>query len=223
MEENGGINYVQNLNSTIMKTFFRMFLGLLATGIAAYVTYSTGTLFGISFPVLAIIEVAVVLLFTFLFRKLSPVMVTLLYYTYAIINGVTMSIIFYLFDIETIFYAFFATSALFGALAFVGYKTNKDLTKFGTILTTTLFVGIIVSLINLFLDLGAVAIALDWVMLFVFAGLVMYDMQKIKTMHEMVDCNPEKLYVYCAMDLYLDFINIFIRMLSLFARFSRDD
>ena len=214
--------YVDDMNNIAIKVFFRMFLGLLATGLVALYTYKSGLyismIFGGAYRLLAILEVGIVLLFSWLFRKLSPTVVTILFYSYAFINGLTLSVIFAIFEIESIFLAFFATALLFGVLALYGYYTKKDLTKFGTILTVTLIVGFIVSLINLFIGNSMLDIALDWVMLFVFCGLTIYDMKKIQNMSQIIEYNSEKLYIYGAMELYLDFINIFLRILSLFAK-----
>ena len=222
MEEVQNEEYVELSNNTIIKVFFRMFLGLLATGLTAFYTYKSGLyisiLSGASYAVIAIIEVAVVLVFSFLFRKLSPLAVTILFYLYSFINGITLSVIFAAFDMSTIFYAFFTTSLLFGGLAFYGYVTKKDMSKFGTILMVTLVVGLIVSIINIFLGSSFIDIALDWVMLFIFCGLTIYDMNKIKVMGQEIEGDSEKLYIYGAMQLYLDFINMFIRILSLFGR-----
>ena len=222
MEEIQNEQYIEETNNTMIKVFFRMFLGLLATGLTAWYTYQSGLyitiLSGVSYAVVAIIELLVVLLFSFLFRKLSPLAVTILFYLYAFINGITLSVIFAVFEINSIFYAFFATSLLFGGLAFYGYVTKKDMTKFGSILMVTLIVGLIVSIINLFIGNSLIDIVLDWVMLFVFCGLTIYDMNKIKNMSQEIEYESEKLYVYGAMELYLDFINIFIRLLSIMGR-----
>ena len=222
MEEIQNEQYVEETNNILVKVFFRMFLGLLATGLSAYYTYKSGLyvsiLSGMSYAVIAIIEVAIVLLFSWMFRKLSPTAVTVLFYLYAFINGITLSVIFAVFDMSTIFYAFFATSLLFGGLALYGYVTKKDMSKFGSILMVTLIVGLVVSIINLFIGNSIVDIALDWVMLFVFCGLTIYDMNKIKNMSEEIEYGSEKLYIYGAMELYLDFINIFIRLLSIIGR-----
>ena len=77
------------------------------------------------------------------------------------------------------------------------------------------------TIINLFLGNTLLDIALDWAMLIVFCGLTVYDMNKIRAMQEVGFCDDEKLYVYGAMELYLDFINIFLRILSLFGK-SKD-
>ncbi len=217
---------VLDTNNSMIKIFFRMFLGLLATAISAFYTYKSGLYItiatGMSYGILAIIEIAVVLIFSLLFRKLSPTLVTILFYTYSFINGVTLSTIFAVFEMTTIFYAFLTTAVLFGGLALYGYTTKRDITKASTIFTTALIIGLIVSLINLFIGNTIINIILDWVMLFVFAGLTVYDMNKIKAMEQYVEYDTEKFYIYGAMELYLDFINIFIRLLSIFGRGKRD-
>lgn len=226
MEKVQSNEYVNETNNTMLKVFFRMFLGLLATGLTAFYIYQSGMYITIlsnaSYAVIAIIELVVVLLFSFLFKKLSPTLVTILFYLYAFINGITLSVIFAAFDLSTIFYAFFATAALFGGLAFYGYTTKRDVSKYRTILMVTLFVGIIVSVINLFIGNSLIDIALDWVILFVFCGLTVYDINKIKNMSQELEQESEKLYIYGAMELYLDFINIFIRILSILGRIKRD-
>lgn len=226
MEEIKNNQYVNDTNSTMIKIFFRMFLGLLATGLTALYVYKSGMyisiLSGMSYSVLAIVEVAIVLIFSWMFRKLSPTVVTILFYLYAFINGITMSVIFAAFEMNTIFYAFFTTSLLFGGLALYGYETKADMTKIGTILKVGLIVGLIVSIINLFLGNTLLDIALDWIMLLIFCGLTIYDMNKISYMQDSVEYDTEKFYIYGAMELYLDFINIFIRLLSIMGRSRRD-
>lgn len=79
-------NYAQDLNKGIIKTFFRMFLGLLATALVAFYTYKTGFYLQVPYTLIGIIEIVLVLLFSFLFKKLSPMMVTALYFIYAFVN-----------------------------------------------------------------------------------------------------------------------------------------
>lgn len=212
-------------NNLITKTFLWMFLGLLGTAIVAWYTYSTDLLIDIIvgdyWGIILIVELLVVLLFSFLFRKLPPVIVGILYFVYSMINGLSLSVIFVVFEMSSIVYAFVATAALFGLLALYGYKTKKDISNWRTILYATLIIGLIVSIVNLFLKNGIVDIILDWVILFVFFGLTVYDMNKIKQLQEEPNLNENKLHIYGAMELYLDFINIFIRILSIFGK-SRD-
>ena len=203
----------------LSKTFFWMFLGLLGTGLVAFYTYSSGLYLSIftsvsSLAIVALVEVVVVIVFSLCFRKLPPTVVGILYFVYAFLNGFTLSVIFAAYELTSIGYAFAATAAMFGILAFIGYKTDKDLSNWGTPLSVTLIVGLVLTVINLFIGNTVLDIVLDWVMLFLFFGLIVYDMNKIRAMHEAGFCDDEKLYIYGAMELYLDFINVFLRILK---------
>ena len=190
---------VQEKNTDMVKTFTRMFIGLLITAATAYFTYSSGLFLTIPYSLIAIVELVVVLVFSFAFKKLSPGAVTVLYYIYAILNGVTFSTIFAVFDISSISSAFLISALLFGALALYGYTTDKDMTKFGNILIVGLVVGLIASVINLFIGNTIVDIVLDWVILLIFCGLTAYDIQKMRVMQLADEAGREKLYVYFAM------------------------
>lgn len=213
-EENGG--------NLISKTFFWMFLGLLGTAIVAWYTYSSGLfisiILGDYWGLLLIAEVVVVLLFSFLFKKLPPVVVGILFFVYSMLNGVTLSTTFILFELNSIVWLFVASAVLFGGMAFFGYKTNKDLSNWRTLLFGVLIVGIILSLVNWFLKNSILDIVLDWVILLVFFGITAYDMNKIKALAEDESLDKSKLHIYGAMELYLDFINIFLRILSIFGK-----
>ena len=217
---------IRDFNGMLTKTFTRMFLGLLVTAISAILTYSTSLInFVIGFYwLLAIIEIVLVIVFSLGFKKLSPQAVTALYYAYAVLNGVTLSTIFIVYELALIGKSFIMTAVLFGALAYLGHSTDKDLSKMGSILSVALLVGIVATIINLFIGSTMFSIALDWIMLLIFSGLTIYDMNKIKMMSQMVEAegaSAEKLYVYCAMELYLDFINIFLRILRILGRSNR--
>lgn len=209
-------------NSVLTNTFFRMFLGLLASAVTAIYTYYSGMYIDIvmngAFYGLAIAEVVVVILFSLLFQKASPTIVTIMFFGYAFLNGFTLSVIFAAYELTSIGYAFAATATMFGILAFIGYKTDKDLSNWGTTLSVALIVGLILTVINLFLRHTMFDIVLDWAMLLLFSVLTIYDMNKIRAMHDAGFCDDEKLYVYGAMELYLDFINIFLRILKFFGK-----
>ena len=199
-----------------------MFLGLLGTAIVAWYTYSSGLFIDIIFKgyfnILLIAELVVVVLFSLLFKKLPPTIVGILYFVYAMINGVSLSVIFVVFELNSIVWLFVASALLFGGMALYGYKTNKDLSNWKTLLFGVLIVGIILSLINLFLGNSTLDIVLDWVILFVFFGITAYDMNKIKALQYEAGLDQNKLHIYGAMELYLDFINIFLRILSIFGK-----
>lgn len=222
MEENYN---TQNLveNKLYGKTFFWMFLGLLGSALIAWYTYSSGLfldiIFGDYFYPLLIVELAVVLLFSFLFRKLPPTVVAILYFVYATVNGVTLSVIFVVFELSSIITLFLASAVIFGILALIGYKTNKDLSSWQTYLSIFLIVGLVLSIVNLFiLKSSTLDLILDWVILLIFFGVTIYDINKIKALQMEPNINQEKVHIYCAMQLYLDFINIFLRILSIFGK-----
>ncbi len=207
-------------NSVLTNTFFRMFLGLLASAITAVYAYYSGMYIQMAesgaFFGLAIAEVVVVILFSLFFTKASPTAVTVMFFGYAFLNGFTLSTIFAVYDITSIGYAFAATAAFFGILSYLGYKTDKDLSSWSTILSVALIVGLVMTIISLFITSSMLDLVLNWAMLILFSALTIYDMNKIKLMHDQCFCDDEKLYVYGAMELYLDFINIFLRILSIF-------
>ena len=81
-----------------------------------------------------------------------------------------------------------------------------------------LLVGLVLTIVNIFLGSSFLDIVLDWAILLIFFGITVYDINKIKAMQDAGFCEDEKIYVYGAMELYLDFINIFLRILSIFGK-----
>ena len=211
-------------NNLMTKTFFWMFLGVLGTALMAWFTYATGAVIELAtsgmYSVILVAELIVVLLFSWLFKKLSPTVVSILFFIYAMLNGVTLSVIFVLFELSSIVYVLLGTSALFGGLALYGYKTGKDLSKWSTILFAGLIIGIILSLINLIIGNTMLDIIINWAMVALFCGFTIYDMNKIKSLQE-EGLAEGKVHIYGAMQLYLDFINLFIRILSLLGKRRR--
>lgn len=222
MEEELNNNEITNL---IPKTFFWMFLGLLGTAIMAWYTYSSGMfidlIIGGTWQILLIVELVVVILFSALFKKLPAIAVGIMYFLYSMINGVTLSTVFVIFELNSIIYLFLGSSAIFGILALIGYKTESDISNWRTVLTPVLIIGLILSVINLFIGSSTLDIILDWVILITFFGVTIYDMNKIKEMQYMEGIDQSKIHIYGAMQLYLDFINIFLRILSLFGKRRR--
>ena len=216
-------NEVSVQNKLFGKTFFWMFLGLLGSAIIACYTYSSGLfvdiILGGYFNVLLILELVAVFVFSLLFRKLSPVLVGILYFVYAMLNGVTLATIFVVFELSSIVYLFIISALIFGALGLIGYKTNKDLSSWGTYINVFLIAGILLSIINLFiLKSSTFDLILDWLILALFCGVTIYDINKIKALQTEPNIDQEKIHIYCAMQLYLDFINIFLRILSIFGK-----
>ena len=222
MEENLSNQPITSENKIFGKTFFWMFLGLLGSAIIAWYTYSSGLfidiVLGDYFNWLLILELVVVLVFSLLFRKMPPTLVGILYFVYAMINGVTLSVIFAVFDLSSIIYLFIVSAVIYGVLGLIGYKTNKDLTSWKPYLSVFLIAGIVLSIINIFIQNSTFELFLDWAILILFFGITIYDINKIKLLQQDPNIVSEKIHIYYAMQLYLDFINIFLRILSIFGK-----
>ncbi len=222
MEENISNQQPISENKIFGKTFFWMFLGLLGSAIIACYTYYSGLfidiVLGDYFNWLLILELVVVLVFSLLFRKMPPTLVGILYFVYAMINGVTLSVIFAVFELTSIMYIFIISALIYGVLGLIGYNTKKDLTSWRPYLTVFLIAGIVLSIINIFMQNSTFELFLDWAILILFFGITIYDINKIKLLQQDPDIVSEKIHIYCAMQLYLDFINIFLRILSIFGK-----
>ena len=148
-------------------------------------------------------------------------MTKLCYLVYSTTTGITFSSIFLYYEMTSIITVFLVTAVLFGLLAFYGYTTKKDITKIGTILFVALLASVIVSLLNIFIfKSSGVELGLSILVIVIFLGYVAYDMHNIKYLVNAMD--EDKAAVYGAFQLYLDFINIFIRLLELFGN-KKDD
>ena len=115
-------------------------------------------------------------------------------------------------------YIFIISALIYGVLGLIGYNTKKDLTSWRPYLTVFLIAGIVLSIINIFMQNSTFELFLDWAILILFFGITIYDINKIKLLQQDPDIASEKIHIYCAMQLYLDFINIFLRILSIFGK-----
>ena len=214
---------IENQNKIFGKTFFWMFLGLLGSAIIAAYTYYSGLFINIIadgyWNALLILELVVVLVFSLLFRKLSPTAVGILYFVYSMINGVTLCTVFAVFELSSVIYLFVVSSLIFAALGYIGYKTDKDLSSWSPYITVFLIAGIVLSFINLFIIKSTgFDLILDWLVLALFFGITVYDINKMKMLQADPAFESDKIHIYCAMQLYLDFVNIFLRILSIFGK-----
>ncbi len=146
---------------------------------------------------------------------------TAIFMVLSVCYGVMFSVVPLMFNVATIFKAFISTMGMFGAMAAFGYFTKKDLTGIGQFLIMALFGIIIASIVNgLFVQSQAMHMGIDVLVVLVFAGLTAYDTQKVKQIY-LVHGGVGNLAIVGALNLYLDFINIFWALLHLFSG-SRD-
>lgn len=150
------------------------------------------------------------------FQRFSAQTLTLFFVIFAILIGMSLSFILLIYTAASVFQTFAITSAMFILMAFIGYTTKTDLTKFGSLLMMGVFGIIIASVVNWFLK----STQLEWIISFigviVFTGLIAYDVQKLKRIGAGVEYGTEttkKLTIMGALSLYLDFINLFLFLL----------
>lgn len=208
-------------NKIISKTFLWMFIGLAITfGVGYYVSGNENMLYnlfsGYKWLVLVIVEFGIVIALSAFISKLSPIVAKTLFCVYALVTGLTFSTIFVVYQISSIIYVFGITSIVFLIFALLGYFTNINLSKLGTYLFMALIAVIIASIINMFIGSSSLEFAITIIALLVFVGYVAYDINMLKNSN-VYDKN-ENLPIYWALQLYLDFINLFIRLLRLLGK-----
>lgn len=165
-----------------------------------------------------------VLLMSFGYARLSAPVLMALFFIYSAINGITFGIILPLYTPGSVLGCFLSASAMFGVMAVMGYTTKKDLTSFGRILFMGLIGIIIASIINIFLRSGTMDYIISFIGVMVFTGLTAYDVQKLKRIGEGIEIEGtpavevRKRSIFGALNLYLDFINLFLFLLRLFGR-----
>lgn len=212
------------------KVFVWMTLALAITGLTAYGVATSPTILSLIFSSkvtffgLIIAEFALVFAISGAINRLSLSTATILFILYSVINGATLSSIFFAFSVATISKVFFITAGTFGAMALVGYTTKTDLTSMGKLLFMALLGIIIASVVNMFVASSGLDLILSYVGVLVFVGLTAYDTQKIKQMCQAAPDageSAQKLALIGALSLYLDFINLFLYLLRIFGN-NRD-
>lgn len=214
--------------SSVMKNvYLKMFLGLLVTAFVSWIVAATATS-DTSFLIymaqhrwvywgLAVVEIGLVLWISAGLQKMSSGMATGLFFLFAVVNGLTLSIIFVVYSIAAIFKTFLITAGVFGAMTIYGYFTNRDLTKIGTFLYMALFGLIIMAVVNIFWANSTMEWIVSGLGVLIFIGLTAWDTQRIK---QIAYADPTmangRLATLGALSLYLDFINLFLYLLRFF-------
>ena len=217
---------IRSSNNLLRKVFLYMILGItisFGTGIYLF-AFNPNLLYSLLnyYQILAIAELGMVLALSFLINKMSPAMARILFLAYSVVNGVTLTVIGFVYAPVVIFYAFLVTLVIFVVTAIYGYTTQEDLSSYRRFFLVALISLIILSVINIFLKVGI----LEWIItiagVVIFTGLIAYDVNRIKNIsYQLADGDNEvmeKLGIIGALNLYLDFINLFIYILRIFGR-----
>ncbi|MBX3162982.1 MAG: Bax inhibitor-1/YccA family protein [Bacteroidetes bacterium] len=218
-------------NKLLRSAFSWMALAMLLTSLTAYAFASMDSLLSLLFQqteegfrptIFAYAAMFAPLIFVmaigFGFQRFSYGTLIGLFVAYSVINGISFSTIFLIYDIGSIAKVFLSTTALFAVMAIAGYTTKTDLSKLGSLLMIGLIGIVIASLINFFMHSAKMDYIISILGVVIFTGLTAYDVQKIKNMGFQAEGTgiANKLGIMGALTLYLDFINLFLFLLRLF-------
>lgn len=162
---------------------------------------------------------AFVLVMSFGMNRLSFPVLALIFVLYSAVTGISLSYILLVYTSSSVLGCFISASLLFAVMAFAGYTTDQDLTKFGPILMMGVIGIIIASVVNFFIGSSRMDYIISFIGVAIFVGLTAYDMQRLKRIAagiEYGDASANKMVIMGALTLYLDFINMFLMLLRLF-------
>ncbi len=208
-------------NKLISKAFLWMFMGLLVTFVTGYAVSLNDNMllniFGSAFYIIVLVEFLLVLFLSARIFKMNPTTAKASFLLYSFVSGLTFSTVFVVYNIGSVMFVFLVTAALFGIMALLGYTTSIDLTRFGTYLFIGIIGVLLVSFINIFMGNSTLALVLSIICIILFMGITAYDVQKMKRLNSM-SLPVDNLAIYGALDLYLDFINIFLHLLDIIGK-----
>lgn len=222
--DNKTYEYVEDRSMTIQQyinnIFKWMIIGVLTTFVTAFALEKSSFMSyaGMLPFILIIFQFAVVIGLSRRLMTMKPITAKVLYMIYSVITGVTFSYVIASYTSFSVALAFLVAAIYFGVLVVLGTVIKMDLTRIGTICLAGLFVYIIFSVIVMIFHLGVGTLIMLLISLALFAGITAYDMQKSLQLYNYASSNPEmleKLSIYGAFNLYLDFVNIFLDILQL--------
>lgn len=231
MDNNYGYNQYEAYNPTyattesnsriMIKSFVVVIAGLIVTALASTIAAVTPSFFSSvmdSYFIWVIAELVIVLLTSAAIAKQSAVWAGIGYFAYSVVNGITLSLIFYVYELGSIYQVFFIAAAMFAGMALIGLFTNMDLTKIGSIGIMLLWGVIISTLINMiFIKSTGFDMVMNYLVVAIFCGLTAWDVQNLKK-NAQAGSDSNVVAIYFGMQLYLDFINIFIRLLAIMGK-----
>lgn len=227
-QQNSGYGVQSMVSSAMKKVYLKMTLALVVTGLVSYFCAASPAFQEFALTnrwfmwVMVILELGMVFGISGGINKLSGPTAAGLFYLFAVVNGLMLAPIFWVYTHASIAKTFFITAGTFGAMSVFGYTTGQDLSKMGNILFMALLGLIIASVVNIFTHSST----LDWIIsiagVIIFVGLTAWDTQQIKRMASMMpESQVGRLATLGALSLYLDFINLFLYLLRFFGA-SRD-
>lgn len=230
------LRYDKNMRVYMVQLYNYMAAALVLTGIVAMLTISSETMMSVLYVmqnkqiigfspigwIVSVAPLAIALAFSLGLPKMNVTLAQLLFWTYAILLGLSLSSVFIIYTGESIANIFFITASIFIAMSIVGYVTKVDLTSFGSFLFMGLIGILVTSIVNIFLKSSGLYFALSAMSVLIFTGLTAFDTQRIKAIYNIYEISDRKtaikISILGALILYLDFINIFLYLLQLFGK-----
>lgn len=216
------------IQSLMRLVYVWMTMGLLVTAGVAMWTASQPKLVesaveGGWFFIAIIAELVLVIALSWGIRRFSPGVAIAMFFIYAAVNGFTLSLIFLVYNIGTIQLAFVSTAATFAVMSVVGYTTQLDLSQYRTYFIMALIGLVVAMLVNMFLQSNGLDLIISLIGVVLFTALTAYDTQKIKRLAADPTVQEDgslmlKLSIMGSLNLYLDFINLFLFILRLMGR-----
>jgi FtsH-binding integral membrane protein len=211
----------EGLRQHMLRVYNYMALGLVLTGAVAFIVSSVPALYVPIFStplkwVVMLAPLAFVFLFSFRIQTMTAAGAQAMFWAFCGLMGLSLASVFLVFTGTSIARTFFIAATMFGAMSLYGYTTKTDLTKFSSFLIMGLIGVLIAALVNLFMQSSALQFAISVIGIFVFLGLTAWDTQTIKEQYaENFDSESrQKLAVWGAFSLYLNFVNIFQLLLN---------
>ena len=213
------------MNQLLSKTFLWMFVGLLVTFVTGYVVSMNENMLlsifeGPVFWIIIILELVLVIFFSARVHKMSPTTAKMCFLLYSFVSGLTFSSVFVVFEIGSVMNVFLIAAVIFALFGAIGYFVKTDLNKISTYLLMGLIAIVLCSIVNIFMGNTTFDLIISIIALLIFFGFTAYDIQVVKILGNS-GINHDVVAINGAFSLYLDFINIFLHLLSIVGN-SRD-
>lgn len=216
---------LKSTNNFLRKVFVYMALGILLSFVVSFYSFFSYPMMNFIykyFKILSIVQIGMVFTLSFGINRISSITAKFLFFLYSTITGLTLTGIGLMYDPLAILYAFGITFTIFVVMSVFGYTTQEDLSSYRRFFMIGLISLIIIGIVNIFLGVGILYWIGTVLGVVIFTGLIAYDVNRIKYIaYQIADENGEtieKIAIIGALNLYLDFINLFLYILRIFGR-----
>lgn len=223
-----GVDTVEAVNALFRKVYQYMALGLVLTALTAWLTASNESMIRMFYSsqvpliIVAVAELGLVIYLSASISRLQASTALLLFCVYSVLNGITCSAVLLVYTAQSVYTAFLSTAGMFGGMSIYALYTKRDITSWGSFLHMGLIGLLVAMVVNMFVGSSTADMAISVIGIIIFMGLTAYDTAKIKALAtdagNMDDESAGKIAVIGALQLYLDFINLFLYLLRIFGK-----